>query len=158
MPASPELGDIFTLIRRQEVGRYLEAQPAGNTDGNIAVPAEVAINNYRIGIYCEEILKTCIPGRLVKYVVDKIERDKIGDDKFFYQARKDEVKALGKIRFRNNIRPVDLRYKVVSAYNRTHHELGEKAQKQQVVTEFFCRLKLTAVYIDRITQILKREK
>src|SRR6218665_898528 len=126
MPSPPEFSNVLALIRRQKIRRNGKTQPTRYTNSNIAIPAEVAIDNNCISIHRKQVLQSRISRRIVKNIIDKVQRDIIRDHQFFDTTRNDQVKPFCKIRFRDHIWFVDLRYKIMRPHNRPHYQLWEK--------------------------------
>jgi len=110
------------------------------------------------GLFKKLIISDYITVNFVNYIFDDPSRYTGLECLFFEQPGYDQVKPSAEIGFAYIIGLVDLRYKIRRAYNWSHHQLGKEGQEQQVVAEPAHRPELSAVHIDRITQVLERIK
>ena len=72
VPPSPEVSNAVTFVRGIEVHREVETQQQCNTNGHIAIPAEVAVNLHGITIYSQQVFEARVERRVVKDAVNKV--------------------------------------------------------------------------------------
>ena len=90
MPATPKLGDRRRLVGEVEVGIEVVPHPERQSDGDVGVSGEVAVDLQRIAVDSHQVFKPTVEQRLIEDSVDKVERDVVGDDPFLKQSTDDE--------------------------------------------------------------------
>jgi len=84
VPAPPEIADAAADIRKVEIFREAEPQHLSQPDRHIGVAGKIAINLHGVAIGCHKIFKTSIAQRVIENTIDKVYRQVIGDNHFFY--------------------------------------------------------------------------
>ena len=158
MPAPPKLRYAAADVWCVEVHWKMESQKQRQTNGHVAVSAEVAIYLQGIAIQPEQILYPAVQSGIVEYTVNKVEADVIAYHCFLEEAYGNKEHALGKHVACNDQRMPYLGGEVARPDYGAGNELGEKRHKERIVKQRGQRFELSAIHIYRIAEALKREE
>ena len=113
----------------------------------------------RIAVDAHQALESRVEQRFVEDAVDEVERDVVGDDRLFEQAREDQEDARAEHLLRDHDRVLpDLRDEVPRADDRPGHQLRKERQVKEIVEPVGQRLQLTAVNVYGIAHRLEDEE
>ena len=157
MPSAPEFLNTGRDVRIIEVFLEVEPKAQAQTDGHIAVSAEVEIDLHQIA-HRGQPSRPAVQHRAVG-VVDQcynIAAD-IGDQQLLAQAHNKPAQAFCQLLQRISA-AMDLICHVLIADDRSCHQLWKQSNVQQYIPEMSALQAFIPVYIDHITQPLKGEE
>ena len=157
VPPPPEIPNGDGEIRLAEILHQVVAQYLRRADGDVAVPAEIAVNLKGKGDRRQQDLQ---PGGLLPVAVYRIDIQArpVGDDQLFKKAQQHHQQTVPNGLFIQRMILVDLTKQVFRALNRSSDQLRKKGDEQRIAHQAALRRELAAIDVDHIPQRLKRVK
>ena len=147
VPARPEFGTVFRLVRRVEVLAQAEAHQQGNTYCNVGIAREVAVQLQRISEHRHQRLEASVHVGICKHAVDKVDCNIVANHNLLYQAFQYHKHSRAKLVACKRIFLVNLRHKLRRTDNRSGNQLREKRHIESKVDYALHWLKLTSVNV-----------
>ena len=158
VPTAPKVGDTVGLVGGAEVGGNLEAHPEGDTNGDVAVAREVAIELQGIAIDTHEIFKSGVKRGVVEDAVDKVLSDIVGDDGLLEESHHDEPQTCAKHLARHNERLPELGQEGAGTKDGARKQSGKEGDKKGQVEQVTGGAHLAAIDVDDVAQRLEGEE
>ena len=158
VPAPPEILQSQGAVGLVEILRKPVAEKVGDTNRNVGISAEIAVDDDGIGVHCQHKIDAAKVGRIDKNRIDEARRDVAGDHHFFDEAAKDQQHALAKQDACRVRRLCQLRKKVMRPHNRPRHKMREEGDVQHQIHQRARGFEHAAIDINDVRQAVKGEK
>jgi len=158
MPTAPEIGDGSSHIGHVEVDGQVEAHQGGETDSDIGIAGEIAVDLQSVTIHGQEVFHSGEELGTVEDAVHKVDADIIRDHAFLDEAGENQDKRSGDLVFVEFQLFTDLRDKPGGPHDGPRYQLGEKSHEKHEVFKALKRLELAEVDIHRVAHRLEGEE
>ncbi|KAF5040725.1 hypothetical protein DSECCO2_530440 [anaerobic digester metagenome] len=149
MPSSPEVSQRQGLIRFIEIDSKIESHQQSDTDGHIAVAAEIAVNLQGVAIHRHQVFEAAVGARCRKNEIVVLCHI-IGQHSLFEKSLHDQEKpALYFIRIHDDF-VLQLGQEKFRTYNRPRHQMRKETHVECVVQKVVGWLQFTLIDINDV--------
>ena len=154
VPPAPELTYVAREIRVAEVLHQAEPEEARRADGDVGIAREIAVNLEREQ-HCPYQQRAARQRGVIGE--DRVDHDgtAVGDNHLLEQTPQDAAHPVDRSLVIKGAQAVKLRQQVCGALDRPGHKLRKKSDVGEECRDVRGRLKLAAIYINRIAQGLE---
>ena len=155
VPTSPEVLEAERPVWLVEVGREPEAEEQGDTDGNVAVAAEVAVDLKGVAVDGQQRFQPRGSAGVGEDTVDQLGAQGVGQDDLLEKTPDDELPGPTGLEGRPIVSG-QLGQEIPGPHDGPGHQLGEEADKQSEVKQARCRDHDPTVDVDGVRHRLER--